>query len=263
MEGALARLGRVTELVPRVHAVRARIERLPAEEAVDALEAALSSRHLDPGLLLACGLALLDHDVAPLQRSAAGRAPRTELFLSDAPAHRALARGGRLPDIGMLEEHPCRVPLHASYLEPIYEKAYEGDAFPYRNWSWKVVGHEVRTFPIKTLPRLYARKRRALFSRAVRHPSAAFLGRLLHSPDLLPADALAIAVRRPLTDAIARTLVNHVPTITQPDVRLALVLNPFTPTRIALRLVPSCANDLRTIAGANVHPLVRALAAQL
>lgn len=262
MEGALFKLGRVTELVPRVHAVRARLETLPPEEAVDALEAALSSRR-DPGLLLACGLALLDHQVAPLRRAAQGRAPRTSLFLADAPAHRALARGGRLPDIGMLEERPCRVPLRCSYLEPIVEKAYEGEAFPYRNWYWKVIGHETRSFRIKSSPRLHARLRRALFSRAVRHPSASFLRRLLRSPDLVMADALAIAVRRPLTDAIARALVEHVPTIARPDVRLALVLNPFTPTRISLRLLPSCASDRRLIARANVHPLVQALARAL
>lgn len=263
MEGALARLGRVTELVPRVHAVRARIERLSAEETVDALEALLGSRRTGPGLSLACGLALLDQDVAPLRRSAEGRAPLTSLFLADAPPHRALARGGRLPDIGMLEERPCMVPRFLTDFEPIYEKAYEGEAFPYRNWFWKVVGHEVRVTRTRSMPRYYAQRRRELFSRAVRHPSATFLGRLLRSPDIVPSDALAIAVRRPLTDAVVRTLVEHVPTVARPEVRTALVLNPFTPTRIALRLLPSCAESRRTIARANVHPLVRALAAQL
>lgn len=263
MEGALARLGRVTELVPRVHAVRARIETLSPAETVDALEALLGSCRSDPGLSLACGLALLDHDVAPLLRSAEGRAPLTSLFLADAPAHRALARGGRLPDIGMLEERPCMVPRFVTDLEPIYEKVYEGEAFPYRNWFWKVVGHEVRRIRTTSMPRYYAQRRRDLFSRAVRHPSAAFLGRLLRSPDVLPPDALAIAVRRPLTEAVVRALVDHAPTMNRPEVRTALVLNPFTPTRIALRLLPSCAESRRSIARANVHPLVRALAAQL
>ena len=263
MEGALFKLGRVTELVPRVHAVRARLEALQPEEAVDALEAALSSRREDSGLLLACGLALLDHDVAPLRRAAEGRAPRTSLFLADAPAHRALPPGGRLPDIGLLEESPCRVARFLRTLEPIFEKTYEGEAFPYRNVVWKVVRHEVRMIPIRQHPRLYRSHRTRLLGRAVRHPSHLFLARLLRSPDLGPRGAVAIAVRRPLTGAIARVLVDHAPTIERADVRLALVLNPFTPTSIALRLLPSCAGERRTIARANVHPLVQALARAL
>lgn len=262
--GSLATLGGITELVPRMHAARARLASLAPHAAASALEALLAfPRRHDAGVLLACGLALLEGEITPLREAAAECAPRAALYLADAPPHRALAVRGRLPDVGLLEEARSSLPRFVVEREPIFEKVYTGESFPNRNWSWEVVGYETECVPIKIHPRFYAQRRRELVARGVRHPSATYLARLLRSPDFLPGDALSIAVRRPLNEAIARALLAHAPAISRLDVRLALALNPFTPTRIALLLVPTVRPHLRTVVRANVHPLVRALARSL
>ena len=96
-----------------------------------------------------------------------------------------------------------------------------------------------------------------------RHPSAIVIHRLLRSSAITPKDAVRVAARRPITDALVRELTGHRPTIALTEVRIALAANPFTPSHVALLLTPTCRPQLRTLTRSNVLPEVRALAAQL
>lgn len=76
-------------------------------------------------------------------------------------------------------------------------------------------------------------------------------------------DALAVATRRPITPVIMRELTSHVGWMAHPDVRSAIVQNPFAPTRTALLLLPTCRARLRSVARADLHPRLHALVALL
>jgi hypothetical protein len=100
---------------------------------------------------------------------------------------------------------------------------------------------------------------RTQIERLVHHPSAFTIGRLLDEPAVRARDVVTIAARRPTTDAIVRQLTSRSRWMQVPAVRVAILENPFTPTRVSLILAPTCLARLGAIASANVHPLVREL----
>lgn len=82
----------------------------------------------------------------------------------------------------------------------------------------------------------------------VRHPSGAFLGRVLRARWIRQADVLMAATRRPSTPEIAIAIAADDRWLQNPSVRAALAENPFTPRWLAAGL---------TVAGATGCPARR------
>lgn len=169
-------------------------------------------------------------------RAEAARAGLTVVvaLLGDAPAHRALARLGRLREV-------C-----------IPERA------PFRRWPVAVERDLTRS----ALLRLRRTTRGEGFAM---HPSPILIGRLLRESWLELEDVLHVAARRPTTPALAFELAGHDRWIQRIEVREAMAQNPFTPTGIVLSLLPSVRYRLLGhLRGAgDAHPLVSAAAAEL
>ena len=153
-------------------------------------------------------------------------------ILDDPPAHRALAKGGRLAEVCVPERRAfvASGPHHAKVISV----------------------HWLRQLQRAQLPRLLA------------HPSPVLIGRLLDEPWLELRDVLIIASRRPTSSEIAFELASHDRWIQQLAVREAMVINPFTPTTIVLALLPTVGHSvLRHVAGAgDAHPIACVAASQ-
>lgn len=76
----------------------------------------------------------------------------------------------------------------------------------------------------------------------------------LREPGAATHEKVAIAPRRPTTAPLLETICSAKGWLELLPVRAAVVENPFTPTSIALLLVPTCRLRLRSILQANVHP---------
>ena len=74
-----------------------------------------------------------------------------------------------------------------------------------------------------------------------------------------PKDVLRIAAKRPLTQDVVVALVARDAWILRPEVRAALVENPFTPTRVSLLFLPTCRASFRAITKADLHPRLQEL----
>lgn len=92
--------------------------------------------------------------------------------------------------------------------------------------------------------------------RLLLHPSPVMVTLLLEQSWVKLRDVLVIASRRPSSPAIAFAVADSERWIAHPVVREALVLNPFTPTGLALALLPTAGP--RALAhlrdGGDVHP---------
>jgi len=110
----------------------------------------------------------------------------------------------------------------------------------------------------RSLSRADILRQRAEMVRRATVPAA--LERLLREPDVTTHEKVAIAARRPTSAAMVEAICSARGWLELLAVRTALVENPFTPTAIALLLVPSCRLRLRSILRANVHARVHALA---
>jgi hypothetical protein len=214
-------------------------------------------------------------------------------MLDDGPAHKQLSRHGRLPDSGgpnrveryrkhwapsdseawgylhelTLRSHPAdeqylpaerrlfRVPSVLPAWGPDYDSA-EALGLPESRNETEGPGEWVHV----PLRRHEIAKQ---IDRLGRRPDRAVLRVLLRDRSVRERDVVNIAARRPTTPAIVAELLAHLGWMARPSIRIALVENPFTPTRIALLLLPTCSSRLRALANANVHPRVRALAALL
>ena len=106
--------------------------------------------------------------------------------------------------------------------------------------------------------------RRDMVSALLRDPDAAVIKNLLENPRLTEKDVVALACRRPVRGEVLRTLFASKWTARY-HVRRALVLNPYTPRDLAVRLVGTLATaDLRLIAAdPNLAEPVRAQARSL
>lgn len=106
---------------------------------------------------------------------------------------------------------------------------------------------------------------REVMGHVLRDPHPDVVAILLDNPHATERDVLTIAVRRPAPAASLQAIATHPRWRVRYAIKAALVLNPYTPVPIALRLVATLrAVDLRGIAeDASLDPLVRQQAAEL
>jgi hypothetical protein len=91
-------------------------------------------------------------------------------------------------------------------------------------------------------------RRRDLIARLVVDPDAQVIRVLLGNPHLTEGDVLAIASRRPNRKEVLRVVFES-SWLARYAVKRALVLNPYTPGDLAVRLLPTLVlNDLRAVA---------------
>ena len=278
----LRRLGAITELPLRVQAVRDRLEQLGPDgfaASLDGLarDAARGLIEADANAMLACAL-WLTNDGRPqigalLDAAQGGDHLVATAMLEDGPAHKQMSRHGRLPNSGgsswvVREAHVWHQPewVLRPHLDALLELVY-GDAAhvpaAYR-------AHEPRGATAlpgdvgewKWAP-FSARQIADQVSYLALRPEPTVLRTLLRGRSVRAPDVVKIASRRPTTAAIVDELVSHPRWMARPDVRNALVKNPFTPTRTALLFLPTCRDRLPTVAKANVHPRLQALARML
>jgi hypothetical protein len=126
----------------------------------------------------------------------------TASFCGDAPAHKALHRRGRLAEVCMSE----RRSLHMN-------RDFRPSALA---WGGEAKLHQ-----------------------ALLHPSPVMASRLLDQRWLTLRQALVIASRRPSSPAIAFAVARSERWMRHAALREALALNPFTPTGLALALLPT------------------------
>jgi len=224
----LAHLASIDPLALRLPVARERLSADPAASAPQ-LEAVLHAAQQGDARarwsVLACCLALVQAEDEPWVEALAAEAGRQELpavgaLLLEGDAHRAVRLPGRLPD------------PHMS--------------------AWRALMFASMT------PLLRARHRRFPVDRALAHPDPQVVARLLRGPALRLGDALAIASRRPTSDAIVREITGSLRWMARTEVREAIVANPFVRPRIALMLLPTLLAPARRALGRGaVHPLVR------
>jgi len=80
-------------------------------------------------------------------------------------------------------------------------------------------------------------RRREVLDRLLRDPDESVLTILLANPRITEADVVRLAARRPTTAGAQRTILRSERFIARYAVKRALVLNPYTPTDLAARLV--------------------------
>jgi hypothetical protein len=232
MPGDLDHLAAIEPLALRVATARERL-RASASIAAGHLEIVLlAARQGDARArrsLLACCIALVQAGSEPwvqaLEREAAAQAlPTLAALFGDVEPHRALRWPGRLPD-------PC-VSRHRAALVSVF-----------------ALQRRLRMRWLLPMDRILA------------HPDPQVVRGLLQAPTLRLPEALAIAARRPTSDAIVGELTRSLRWIARVEVREALVANPFVRPRVALLLLPTILAPARRALGRGaVHPLVRAAA---
>ncbi len=80
-------------------------------------------------------------------------------------------------------------------------------------------------------------RRRDMLDRLLRDPDESVLTILLGNPRITEADVVRLAARRPTTAGAQRCILHNERFIARYNVKRALVLNPYTPTDLAARLV--------------------------
>jgi hypothetical protein len=286
---ALAVLAGIVDLDVRVGAVGDRFRRAGGATFAAELDELLGTspgRGPETDALLACAVWLLNDGERHLDAldglAVAHGLAKLHALLEDGSAHRSLARGGRLPDVGLSEV--AQVQRHA------FVRFVETDAFdelaatrreradlPASEWLALFMGAlerhqqivdglaDVRwgERPGATISRrsLLATELRAQITRFTRHPSPFAIGRLLRDRAVRLQDVVAIAARRPSTAGIVRALTTNTRWLARLEVRAAIVANPFTPLRVAMILAATCRGRLRRIPHGAVHPRVRGGAA--
>jgi hypothetical protein len=228
----------VGDLLLDIAAFGERLARMSAGETARYVEAAAfgsaAGDAADEGAMFACAVWLTQH-VGDRRVAAARDAARAdgariaELVLDDAPPYRRLDPRARRPQPG---------PTH---LERLALRAHLG---------------KYRTMLLRT----------AMSARLVGtfvHPSAEHTRRLLAEPALSPRDVVAMAARRPTTTELLVEIAACPRWVMRAEVREALVLNPFTPPSIAVRLLPTLPILRRTRGSVDLHPHVREVATLL
>jgi hypothetical protein len=95
----------------------------------------------------------------------------------------------------------------------------------------------------------FARKRgRDIIARALADPNASVIRILLDNPALTESDVVRLCARRPMLPDIAREVFRNLRWIARYDVKMAIVLNPYSPVDISLQLVSQLkSQDLRRV----------------
>jgi hypothetical protein len=99
---------------------------------------------------------------------------------------------------------------------------------------------------------------RDVLDRLVMDPDPKVIDVLLSNPSITQTEVLRIASRRPTTPSHLRTLVGHLRWLQRPEVRKAVLMNPYAPTGISLKLLPTLGiHELRRASfGSDLHPMV-------
>jgi hypothetical protein len=270
---ALRRLSVIVDAGARVQAVRERLDRLGPDAFVAELDtlardAARGASAADVDAMLACAL-WLSNDGRPriaelLLAAKNGEHPVAIAMLDDEPAHKQLSRHGRLPHNG----GPAWIVRHAhiwsppdSRLWPQLDEIRRLLALPLLVRPAKHdPADDVGSWEKVPLPRLHIATQ---VGRLGMRPDAPTIRTLLRDRAVAVKDVVKIAARRPTTPAIVDEVIAHAGWMAHPAVRTAIVENPFTPTRTALLLLPTCRARLRSVGKANVHRRLHALAALL
>jgi hypothetical protein len=96
---------------------------------------------------------------------------------------------------------------------------------------------------------LARRNDRNLIARVLRDPHPSVIRILLENPTLTEGDVVRLCSRRPTAPEIQREVFKHRRWIVRYKVKMAIVLNPYTPLNVALQIVPHLnAQDLRRVA---------------
>jgi hypothetical protein len=105
-------------------------------------------------------------------------------------------------------------------------------------------------------------RRREMLDRLLRDPDQSVLQILLGNPRITEEDVVRLAARRPTTGAAQRAILRCERFIARYAVKRALVLNPYTPTNLAARLVVLLARtDQKAVADdPSLHETVRSAA---
>lgn len=211
--------------------------------------------------------------------------PRHALFWIE-----QLVRGaiwGREPDVDVVLalahwtiEHP-RGGDHYEFFEQVYRLAHEHDRRAVldmlRNPPPQLEMAEEAELPDVRLPmdreditvgerRTIARRAdHDLIDRLVHDPSPLVLENLLDNPDLEESHLLKVASRRPTVPELLRKLVDHPDWFGRLEVRKALVMNPYNPTGISLKLLPTIGIRAmrQTKHASTLHPILREAAEHL
>jgi hypothetical protein len=214
-----------------VAAARVRLPRASAAELEELIARARRGSPDDRAALLACALALAsdEGDLAPRLLARADGCPRAAAMLRDAPPHRTVPPKGRLREV-------C-----------IPERTYVPRETPITGFKRGTCTYDALIF--------YTRVR----AEHVLHPSPVAVRKLLEAVKL--REVLVIASRRPSSPAIAREIARAIGWSARLEVREALCRNPFTPTAIVLRLLPTLPSlAVAEVVGGPAHPLVHELA---
>ncbi len=226
-------LGAIADLSLRVTAASARMRR-DVERCVEQLNGLLCEAPSDTRIaasLAACGIALARTDgrelALELQQNADGRFPLIEGWLQAAAPRKQLLRGARLSD--------ARVATTRRQVLSVLTRRQPNDYFA----------------------------RGPGFAHALDavlwDPDPHFIGRVLNAPLIHVRDLVTIARRRPTTPELVQMIVDRPACIRHPAVRRTLVLNPFTPPEVALRLTATLGFDVarRLARDIGAHDAVR------
>jgi hypothetical protein len=106
---------------------------------------------------------------------------------------------------------------------------------------------------------------RHVITRVRRDPDPMVVKNLLKNPRLKEEDVVRIAASRPVRAQVLVDVAHHRTWLNAPRVQLTLALNPYTPTHIAVAILPLLhLRDLRDMAGdQNLHVVVREAAEYL
>ena len=292
---SLRSLARIADVKVRVAAAGARLSggAAPVAEELDGLITHARAGEADARVaLLACAQALAaddDERLAPRLAAEAEelRLPRAVHMLRSAPAHRAVRAKGRLREVCIPERATwcsmqyALVGFRLGYSEssdsanlatvtrrwvdawegaPAHaaDDVYTDDDPAYRgHWVWEGVPRDP---PLRAvMPHVF---HVSPPSHHLMHPSPIAVRRLLGCARL--RDVLVIASRRPSSPAIAREVARALKWSGRVEVRRALCMNPFTPTGIVPRFLPTLAAQvIADIARGPAHPLVREAARAL
>lgn len=233
----VARLASLPSLAMRAASVRELFEGIDPMEGVwwidQLLRGTLWGRAPEADALLALSVWLIDaHDthyelLKQLFEAAHEDRRQTVMYmLRDAPPHRALAQGSKLPEV--------RLPMDRD-----------------------VTLGERRS--IATGPKL------KLLDRLVDDPNPLVIERLLDNPRIKQAHVVAIAAKRPTLPELLRLVACHTKWVQRLEVREAVVRNPFNTTGVCLKLVPTLGLPVlyQLKHASDIHPGITAFARDL
>lgn len=121
-------------------------------------------------------------------------------LLREAPPHRAMVEGGKLPEVRLPMERPVTL-------------------------------GERRQLALGA--------NRRMMERLLLDPHPMVIQRVLQNPGMRPLDVLVVASRRPTTPELLVEVVRHPGWLRGHEVREALAMNPYNVTGVALRLLPT------------------------